>query len=251
MLPILQVGPVAIQTPGLIILLGIWIGLSFGEKTCKWFYLQPEDLYNIITIAILAGILGARLTFVLNNLGAFAIKPLNIFSLNLDLLDPIGGLLFGALAILIYIQRKKINGWDLLNSVTPFLAIMNISIPLANLASGNGFGAITNRPWGVNLWGAKRHPTQIYETLAGFIILIAILIIIKRNAISRYHFSIFSIFIIFIAAERLFLEKFRGDSVTILGGFRTNQLIAWIVLAIGLILYIKIPHKNESKKLKT
>ncbi len=35
MLPVLQVGPAAIQMEGLILLLGLWIGLTLSEKFCN------------------------------------------------------------------------------------------------------------------------------------------------------------------------------------------------------------------------
>jgi len=37
MLPILHIGPLAIQTPGLMILLGIGLGLSLAERQAEHF----------------------------------------------------------------------------------------------------------------------------------------------------------------------------------------------------------------------
>lgn len=35
MLPILPIGPLAIQFPGLVILLGLWLGLSLAEQSVQ------------------------------------------------------------------------------------------------------------------------------------------------------------------------------------------------------------------------
>jgi prolipoprotein diacylglyceryltransferase len=42
---------------------------------------------------------------------------------------------------------------------------------------------------------------------------------------------LFLAFIALTAGSRLFLEAFRGDSVVIIGGLRSAQIAAWLVLA--------------------
>jgi prolipoprotein diacylglyceryltransferase len=42
------------------------------------------------------------------------------------------------------------------------------------------------------------------------------------------------------AGARLFLEAFRGDSALMFGGLRLAQVIAWIVLALVLIIHEQI-----------
>ena len=61
MLPILQIGPFALQTPGLILLIGAWAGLSLAERYAKRFQINPNQLYNLAFIGLIAGILGALL----------------------------------------------------------------------------------------------------------------------------------------------------------------------------------------------
>ncbi len=48
---------------------------------------------------------------------------------------------------------------------------MMLAVPLANLASGDAFGAPSSLPWAIELWGAARHPVQIYEAVAAGLIL--------------------------------------------------------------------------------
>ena len=110
---------------------------------------------------------------------------------------------------------------------------MAIFLALAHLASGAAFGAETSLPWALELWGAKRHPSQIYEALAAALILLVCWPGRKtwrQNPAGIYFLS----FVALSAAARLFLEAFRGDSLTWLWGLRTNQIIAWLVLALSL-----------------
>jgi hypothetical protein len=50
MFPILQIGPLAIQVPGLIILAGLWLGLSLAERRAKKRESNPSVLYNLVFV---------------------------------------------------------------------------------------------------------------------------------------------------------------------------------------------------------
>jgi phosphatidylglycerol:prolipoprotein diacylglycerol transferase len=150
------------------------------------------------------------------------------------LLDPFAGAAFGLIAALVYGQRKSLTLWPALDALTPGLAVFAVFLGLSHLASGSAFGAPTRLPWGIDLWGAHRHPTQIYETiLAG---LIAWMVwpglgFVRTQTPGRR----FLIFIALSAAARLFLEAFRGDSSLVLGGLRAAQIVAWVILAASLL----------------
>ena len=53
MLPILQVGPLAIQAPGLILLLGLWLGLALAERTAHYWGVPGKTLYNLAFMALI------------------------------------------------------------------------------------------------------------------------------------------------------------------------------------------------------
>jgi phosphatidylglycerol:prolipoprotein diacylglycerol transferase len=78
------------------------------------------------------------------------------------------------------------------------------------------------------LWGAARHPTQVYQLIA----VIAIGVIVLRSKRS-FDGAWFGLFVALYSAARLFNEAFRGDSETI-GGLRTAQLVSLIGLLIAL-----------------
>jgi phosphatidylglycerol---prolipoprotein diacylglyceryl transferase len=233
MLPILQIGPLAMQTPGLLLLIGLWLGLSLTERYAPQRGIGRDRLYNLIFIALIAGLAGARLTYVLRFPAAFTSNWLSVVSLNPGLLDPWGGLAAGAIAALIYAQRKEMPLLVTLDALTPLLAVMAIAIPLADLASGAAFGAPANLPWSIDLWGARRHPVQIYTALAAGLILF--ILWPGRQVFlgwppSRY----FLTFVALSAVARLLLEGLRGDSLTLPGGFRLAQAGAWLILALCL-----------------
>lgn len=229
MLPVLNIGPLALQTPGLVILIGLWLGLSLAERYSARRGVPPNLLYNLVFVGLVGGVIGARLSYLARYPEAFASSPLSLLSLNPGLLDLGGGLLIAGLAGLIYAQRKGLSFWATLDALTPLFMVMAIAVGVSHLASGMAFGAVTQAPWAIELWGARRHPSQVYEILAAS----GILILLwpgrwnEKAPEGRY----FLLFVALSAAARLLVEGFRGDSVLLAGGWRAAQVAAWLVLA--------------------
>jgi len=249
MFPILQIGPLAIQTPGLIIILGLWLGLSLAEFLAPRFNIESKFLYNLVFTAMVAGVIGARLFFVIRYFNIFWDSPLNLFSPNPGLLDPIGGAASSLVAGLIFVVRKQMDPWFTLDGLTPLVAVVMIAIGFAQLASGNAFGIETDLPWGIQLWGLKRHPTQIYNILSGIIILGFIRPTAnKPNGPTPLPGSTFLRFTALTAGGQLFLETFRVGHGTIMGNIRITQVTAWVVLALSLWGLLKLK-ENLSKNI--
>ena len=231
MLPVLELGPLVIPLPGILWLLGLWLGLSLSERYSDRFGISKVYLYNLVFISLIAGLIGARLSYVLRYPNEFFTSPFSLISPNPDLLDPWGGVLAALAAGLIYGQRKHLPLWGTLDALVPLLAVLAVASGLSHLASGAAFGLPTRLPWGIEIWGARRHPSQIYETLAATTILI---ILWPRRPLIRPKESgiYFLSFVALSAGARLLMEAFRGDSELLAGGFRLEQVLAWLILAL-------------------
>jgi phosphatidylglycerol:prolipoprotein diacylglycerol transferase len=174
MFPILQIGPLALRTPGLLLLLGAYLGLSLTERYAVRRGIKADPLYNLFFLVAATGLIGARISFAIQHINLFRDTPLNLISLDPSLLNPWGGLAAGLIAALVYGQRKKLAFWFTLDAYTPGFAVFAVTLGLSHFASGNAFGAPTSLPWEIDLWGAHRHPSQIYESIAAAIILFII-----------------------------------------------------------------------------
>lgn len=210
-----------------LILAALWLGLALAEKRVSRHGISKEALNNLVYYSLLGYVLGGRLFFVLQHLEVFMKSPLNIFSINIDLFDPAGALVTAVLVGLIYGQRKKLPLWPSLDALTPLFATLATGLHLSHLAAGTAFGSPTRLPWGIDLWNAVRHPTQVYGLLAS----VFIFGWIWFRKPGSYAGSDFLWFIALTAGSRLFFEAFRGDSRLIFTGVRSAQLIAWLVLA--------------------
>jgi phosphatidylglycerol:prolipoprotein diacylglycerol transferase len=210
----------------------LWLGLYLSEKRAERYHISKEALNNIVFYGMLGYVLSGRILFAAANLPAFMKSPLSLFSINVDLFDPVGGLVAALLAGFGYGQRRKLPLWSTLDTLTPLFAMSTVGIALAHLAAGTAFGSPTSLPWGIDLWNATRHPTQIYELISSLLVFGFIWF---RKASWRVA-SDFLWFAALTAVSRLFLEPFRGDSELIFGGVRLAQVLAWIVLALTLLV---------------
>jgi prolipoprotein diacylglyceryltransferase len=227
MFPILHIGPLAIQTPGLALILGLWLGLSLAEKRSSRVGIPADQVGQITLWFLLAGAAAARLGMAARYPAAFFTDWTSWFSPNPGLFDLWTGAFGGGLAAIAYLQRKKIALWPMLDALTPLLAVMGVVLGVSHWASGAAYGAPAAIPWGVELYGEIRHPSQVYETL-GAAILLGITL---RLGGARSPGMIFLPFAALTAAMHLFLETFRADRALWLG-VRQAQLVAWAALAI-------------------
>ncbi len=210
-----------------LLLAALWLGLYLSEKRVEQHGISKDSLNNIVFYSILGYIISGRLLFALTNLSAFTKSPLSVFSINIDLFDPIGALVTASLVGFAYGQRQKLPLWSTLDSLTPLFAMLTIGLSLSHLAAGTAFGSPTTLPWGIHLWNATRHPSQIYELITSLLIFG----LIWFRKVDSPAGSNFLLFVALTAGARIFLEAFRGDSTLIVGGIRQAQVIAWTVLA--------------------
>ena len=223
----------------ILVVAAIWAGLFLAEKRSAQHGIENDDLNNIVFFPLIGYLLGGRILFALENLTAFMQNPRSLVSLNLDLFDPLGGLVVAVIVAFVYGQRQKMSLWPTLDALTPLFVVFALGLGLAHLASGSAFGKETALPWGMRLWGVVRHPSQIYEILASLIIL-GLLWFQKADTHPGIHFLSF---VALTSGARLFLEAFRGDSILTFGSLRLVQVIAWVMLMLSLYLLDK---KNEN-----
>jgi phosphatidylglycerol---prolipoprotein diacylglyceryl transferase len=245
MLPILQIGPLAIQTPGLILLFGLWTGLYLSEKYAVKKDVDPGILYHLVFWTLISALIGARLGYIIEYPQAFIANPLSIISINPTLFNWWAGAACALIFLLWYGQRQNLDFWLTLDLLTPAFATLSLFIGVAHLASGSAFGSEANIPWAIELWGKRRHPTQIYEILSAAVILGFVFgLINSKKPLSKG--ALFLAYLVLTSASKLFVEAFRGDS-QMLGQYRLAQLGAWLCLAVSLWLLGKRMIPNRIK----
>lgn len=165
MFPVLRLGPLAIQTPGLIVLIGYWLALEMTGQRAARYGLPAASVNNGALIATLAGLVGARLGYVVLHWSAYAQNMAGILALSPTTLDPTTGLTVGLAVAGTYFAAKRIPLRSLLDASAAGMATMLAAIASARFAGGSDFGIESSVPWSVTLWNAERHPVQLYESI--------------------------------------------------------------------------------------
>ncbi len=233
MFPLFQIGPLALRVPGFFLIVGLMAGITLTESEAKREGVDPNPLNNLALLSMLAGLVGARLVYVIRYLDTFLANPLTMFSINPNTLDVRAGILIALITAVAYGVWNKLPLRPTLDLFTPTFALSAIGLGLSTLASGNAYGSPTDLPWAIYLWDANRHPTQIYYTLWALFAFVVWWSIRKGDYFAGFRFLVW---LTLTAAGALFIDAFRGDSVLLAGGVRQEQIIALAVMLFGLWL---------------
>ncbi len=230
MFPIIRLGPLTLQARGLILLAAFWVASDVAGRAAKRLGLRDDDVANLAFLGLILGLIGARLGYVAQYWSVYRDDLGAIFALNFNTLSPVAGIIVGLAIAIWYTRRKGIANRRLLDAITPGLIVFAAGLALADLASGDGYGAHAQLPWSINLWGELRHPTQIYDLLAAM----GIGLIVWRSS-HPFEGARFGLFVALYTASRLLLETFHGDSAT-LAGIRVVQI--WSLVALVAVLWL-------------
>ncbi|MDW8327452.1 MAG: prolipoprotein diacylglyceryl transferase, partial [Anaerolineales bacterium] len=171
MFPILQLGPLAFPVAPLTLLAGVWVALWVAEKEALRLGLDVERLNTLALVGLIAGVIGARLAYVARFPAVYAADPLSALSPNPITLSATEGVMIGLLAMVAYGAWRALPLRLTLDAFAPALAVLAAALALANLASGDAFGAPARLPWSIYLWDDYRHPTQAYVLIAALLTL--------------------------------------------------------------------------------
>ena len=231
MFPIINIGPLAIQAPGLIIIIGLYVWLSINDYSAKKLNLDPTILSNHFFYSLLIGLAGARLAVIAQSPQSFINNPLSLISPNLALFDIQSGILIAIFAFYLFTTRKKQNLLRTLDALSLGFVVFLAFLALSFLANGKLYGASADLAWSIDLWGTKRHPLQLYYLIAFFLTAYPVyrLLHIKSSpglliltSLSLLSFSV------------IFLDAFRGSQALITAGVHLPQIIAFMALAFSL-----------------
>lgn len=145
----LRLGPLEIRYYGLMYALAFLIGIHFAKKEAKDFELKEDFVENYAIIAIVSGLLGGRLYYVLFNLDYYLAKPLEIFAVWQGGMAIHGGILGGILGTYLFAKRHKMSLWKLTDLAAPYLMFGQSIGRFGNFMNGEIHGVPTFTPFKV------------------------------------------------------------------------------------------------------
>jgi phosphatidylglycerol:prolipoprotein diacylglycerol transferase len=215
---------------------------------------------------VIAGIVGARLWFVLNDIGGgntrFLDNPLSIVDISkggLQGLHIYGGFLFGAVAVYVYCRLQKVDLLLLLDSVGPGLLIGQAFARPANFINQELYGPPTSLPWGITIPAGRRlaawadlaeypvdttrfHPTFAYEMLLNVLAGGVLLWIARRYADRLRPGVAFALWLILAGVARNIVEFFRPDQPRIPGTPISYTRVVSLLMILGGVILVLIKY---------
>jgi phosphatidylglycerol:prolipoprotein diacylglycerol transferase len=246
MYPAINIGPLVLPTAALVYLLGIWALLYLTETAARALDLDPEVLSGLVTTGMIAGFIGARLTFVALYWSAYQDNLLGIIWPINSGFSPWGGLFFGGAAMFFYGRYKHLSPAPTLDALAPILVGGLMIVSLADFLGGPGFGTPSSLPWSVSNFGISRHPVQLYELLVGALALLCWWLLLKRRVFAGQLFLATTAVYCF---GRLFVDAFRADAWISTGGWHITQILCLVATVVALSLLMR--HTTQSRPATT
>jgi phosphatidylglycerol:prolipoprotein diacylglycerol transferase len=162
----LQIGPIAIRWYGFLIAAGVLIGSLWATRLAPRRGVDPDKLLDAAPLLVVAGIVGARLVYVLTSPSSFfgpGGNPVDALKVWQGGISIHGGILGIVLALWIYARVRGMNMWSALDVLTPVGALGIIGGRIGNFMNGSDTGGrLTEWPIGF-AW-----PEPGTATLGGF-----------------------------------------------------------------------------------
>jgi phosphatidylglycerol:prolipoprotein diacylglycerol transferase len=234
MQPEIDVGPLTLQTFGMMFALGfIAAGAVVARRLREWGR-PPDWAYEMIFAALLGGIVGARLDFVIENYDSVKDDLLgNIFSGSG--LVWYGGAIGGAIGVFLWARYRGLLGLALLDLAAAPLALGYAIGRIGCQLSGDGdYGQPWDGPWamaypeGTVATDVPVHPTPIYETLAMGLAAYALWRLRERFRPGL----LFALYLVLAGLERFLVEFIRRNEDVALG-LTEAQLISVAMILVG------------------
>jgi phosphatidylglycerol---prolipoprotein diacylglyceryl transferase len=234
MQPEIHLGPVTLQSFGLMLGLGFVVAGIFAAKRLKEIGRPADWAYEMVFAAIVGGIVGARAWSVIENWDEAKDDLLGSIFSGSGLVF-YGGLFGGALAVL---------GWAWWRGVLDLKTLDVAAVPLAaayaigrigcQLAGDGDYGVAWDGPWAMSYPDGtvptteKVHPTPVYETIV--MGLVAWFLWRRRNSMPPG--GLFALYLLLAGTERFLVEFIRRNDAVV-AGLTLAQLIALAMMVTG------------------
>ncbi|MCB9111916.1 MAG: prolipoprotein diacylglyceryl transferase [Anaerolineales bacterium] len=245
---------------GLIVMSGVLIGAWFAEREVRRRGENGEVLIDAMVWAVVAGIVGARLWYVMNAIiggnTSYIEDPMSIIRPPIAGLHFFGGLLFGAIVLIIYLRNNGYDVWLFMDAVAPVALLGQAVGRWGNFINRELYGPPTNLPWGVLIPADHRllqyadlsqypvdttrfHPTFFYEMILNVLAFLFIMWFSRRGDEDPKPGTLFGLWLIFAGFIRVFIEFFRPDQPRIGNTFiTTSMLVAFLMGVAGVVLLL-------------
>ncbi|MBA3766401.1 MAG: prolipoprotein diacylglyceryl transferase [Acidobacteria bacterium] len=248
-----HIGSFPINTYGVLLALAFLSALLIAARLAARDGLPRERIYDLGLWMLLAALLGSKILMLWTE-PSYRENPWHLVSL--DFLRS-GGVFYGGFIGAVVtgyflIRRYGLPWWKTADAFAPGIALGLGLGRQGCFAAGCCWGKPTTLPWGMRFTelgheitgvpiDGPLHPTQLYESVAAFLIFFFLLWLHRRR---RFDGQVILLFAVLYGVVRFMVEFLRDDprgdiaGLTTLTGLSTSQMISLIIGTGGLVLLI-------------
>ena len=252
---------------GIVIVTGMMIAIWIAQREAKRTGQNPEQYLDLAMIGIAAGILGARIYYVIFAWDYYKDDLLSIFNIRQGGLAIYGGIFGACIAVVIYSRKKKQNFSLLMDTASMSIVFGQIMGRWGNFFNREAFGDYTNNLFAMQLpvsavraneitqkmWDhvvtvngveyIQVHPTFLYESLWNVGVLLFLFWFRKRK---KFNGEVFLMYLIGYGLGRIWIEGLRTDQLLLpVVGLPVSQLLSGC-LVVGCTILVVWKRKKLS-----
>ncbi|MBR7131590.1 MAG: prolipoprotein diacylglyceryl transferase [Lentisphaeria bacterium] len=247
----LEIGSLCIRWYGVMAAIGFLTASFLLEKNRNFANLSKDQCGTMLIIALVAGIVGARIFYVVQFFHFYRDDLIRIFFIHEGGLVFYGGFLLAMLLVILYTRKNNLDTMRVLDVFSPAMAAAHAAGRIGCFLNGCCFGRATKSFWGVTApentllyeltGGQPVHPVQLLEAGENILICIFLCWLIRKTSRG----ITFASYITIYGILRCFNETLRGDNV-LYGGLTPAQWIGILLITAGsgLLYYF---WRNEKK----
>lgn len=246
----LELGPFTIYWYGVIIAVGAMLGIYLAMKEAEKLGWKQDLIIDFVVYAIPLSIISARIFYVIFEWENYINGPFwRVFAIWEGGIAIHGAVLGGVLTAVIFSRVKKISFWKLADIIAPSLILGQAIGRWGNFMNQEAHGGpvsdevynnflqylpdfIMNQ---MTIEGVMYHPTFLYESFWNILVFVLLILLRNKNPLRGV---VFLSYLIAYSVGRFFIEGLRTDSLYIVEGLRTAQVVSIILIVAAIILII-------------
>ncbi|MEG0442638.1 MAG: prolipoprotein diacylglyceryl transferase [Carnobacterium sp.] len=243
-----SLGPLEVHWYGVIIASAIFVAIFLSMREAEKRGLEGDSIIDIALWALPIAFIGARLYYVLFELGYYLQNPDQILAIWNGGIAIYGGLIAGGLTVYRFAKKKGIPIWLLLDILAPNVLLAQAIGRWGNFINQEAHGGevslsfleklhlpefIINQ---MNISGVYYHPTFLYESLWSLLGFFVILVLRQRKHLLRRG-EVALTYVLWYSLGRFFIEGLRTDSLWLLDWLRVSQALSVILFIGGIVVW--------------
>lgn len=236
-----NLGSYPIYYYGICIAVATVLGFSVSYFITKKDYkdIDADILFDVASVAIIGGVISARLYYCLLNYGYYSNHLTEILNFRQGGLAIHGALIGGFILAYLYCKLKEYPVLKLADIFAYGLIVAQIFGRWGNFFNSEAYGLPAKHFIGLYIPESARvvgyqfykyfHPTFLYESVLNILVFLILFFIIRKFEY-RFDGLIFAFYLILYSIVRFFIEGLRLDCISHVGALHVPQIISLIII---------------------